>query len=229
MPRGCAGHSGAGDDTRQDNAAESQGLLTLRPVTALDRVKAALRQSIQVKQDLLETCAPEIGEAAERVAAAFERGGKVLLFGNGGSASDALHIASEWVGRYVSERRPLPAIALTANPSELTAIANDYGYDRVFARGVQAHGREGDVAIALSTSGNSPSVLTAVEAARAGGLYTIGLTGKGGGQLAGLVDLAIRVPSDATPRIQECHIAIGHAICEVVDERLSGEAPREDG
>jgi D-sedoheptulose 7-phosphate isomerase len=181
-----------------------------------------LGRSIEVKQELLESCAGEIADAAERVVATFESGGKVLLFGNGGSASDALHIASEWVGRYVGERRALPAIALTANASELTAVANDYGYDHVFVRGIEAHGREGDVAIALSTSGNSPSVLTAVDAARARGLFTIGLTGKGGGQLAGVVDLAIRVPSDETPRIQESHIAIGHAICEVVDEAFRG-------
>ena len=192
-------------------------------MTALERVRAVLGRSIEVKQQLLESCASEIAEAAERVAATFARGGKVLLFGNGGSAADAQHIAAEWVGRYVGERRALPAIALNANPSELTAVANDYGYDRVFVRGVEAHGRDGDVAIALSTSGNSPSVLTAVEAARARGLFTIGLTGKGGGQLAALVDLALRVPSDETPRIQECHIAIGHALCEVVDEAFRGE------
>jgi len=193
-------------------------------VNALARVRAVLGRSIEVKQALLESCASEIAEAAERVADVFGRGGKVLLFGNGGSASDAQHIAAEWVGRYVEERRALPAIALTANPSELTAVANDYGYERVFVRGIEAHGREGDVAIALSTSGNSPSVLTAVEVARARGLYTLGLTGKGGGQLAGLVDLAIRVPSDETPRIQESHIAIAHAICEVVDDALREDA-----
>jgi D-sedoheptulose 7-phosphate isomerase len=187
-------------------------------VSALDRVKAVLARSIEVKRGLLASCAPEIAEAAERVRAAFERGDKVLLFGNGGSAADALHIASEWVGRYGGERRALPAIALATSPPELTAVANDYGYERVFVRGIEAHGRPGDVAVALSTSGNSPNVLRGVEAARARGLFTLGLTGKGGGQLAGLVDLAIRVPSDETPRIQECHITIGHAICEVVDE-----------
>ena len=185
---------------------------------ALERVRLVLEQSIQVKQELLETCASEIARAAEQTAATFARGGKVLLFGNGGSAADALHIAAEWVGRYRGERQALPAIALGTNPAELTALSNDYGYDRVFVRGVEAHGRAGDLAIALSTSGNSPNVLAGVEAARDRGLFTIALTGKGGGELAGLVDLAIRVPSDDTPRIQEAHITIGHAICEVVDD-----------
>ena len=191
---------------------------------ALERVRLVLEQSIQVKQELLETCASEIARAAEQTAATFARGGKVLLFGNGGSAADALHIAAEWVGRYRGERQALPAIALGTNPAELTALSNDYGYDRVFVRGVEAHGRAGDLAIALSTSGNSPNVLAGVEAARDRGLFTIALTGKGGGELAGLVDLAIRVPSDDTPRIQEAHITIGHAICEVVDD---AQAARE--
>jgi D-sedoheptulose 7-phosphate isomerase len=170
-----------------------------------------------VKQELLDRCASEIARAADEAAATFARGGKVLLFGNGGSASDALHIAAEWVGRYVGERRALPAIALAASPAELSSVANDYGFDQIFVRGVEAHGRPGDLAIALSTSGNSPNVLAGVAAARAGGLFTIGLTGKSGGELAGLVDLVIRVPSDETPRIQEAHIVIGHVICEVVD------------
>ncbi len=205
------------------NAPDSFGLLTLRSVNALDRVRTALGESIRVKQALLESCAPVIAQAAEEVLATFRRDRKVLLFGNGGSASDAAHIAAEWVGRYAGERVALPAMALAANPSELTAVANDYGYDRVFVRGVEAHGKAGDLAIALSTSGNSPNVLAGVEAARAKGLFTIGLTGKGGGQLAGAVDVAIRVPSDETPRIQEAHIAIGHALCEVVDDAYRGE------
>ncbi len=159
------------------------------------------------------------------VADAFVRGAKVLLVGNGGSASDAQHIAAEWVGRYVSERRPLPAIALTANTSELTAIGNDFGFEQLFARGVAAHGVAGDVVIALSTSGNSPNILAAIAVARARGLRTIGLTGASGGALASKVDLVIRVPSDETPRIQESHITICHAICEVVDEMILGEGP----
>jgi len=212
------------------NAPDSFGLHTLRQVDALEQVRAALAESIRVKQDMLENCAAEIAGAAEAVLAAFQRGRKVLLFGNGGSAADAAHIASEWVGRYRGERMALPAIALTANPSELTAVANDYGYERVFVRGVEAHGEAGDVVLALSTSGNSPNVLVGVEAARQGGLFSIGLTGQSGGQLAGIVDLAVRVPSEDTPRIQEAHIAIGHVLCEVVDaayraaERKQGPA-----
>ena len=201
---------------------------TIRPVSdsqSTERVRAALRESIRVKQQLLETCASEIARAADEAAATFERGNKALLFGNGGSASDALHIACEWVGRFVDERRALPAIALGANLAELTSVANDYGYAHVFARGVEAHGQVGDLVIALSTSGSSSNVLAGVQAARSRGLFTIALTGKGGGELAGAADLAIRVPSDETPRIQEAHISIGHAICEVVDAALRKGEP----
>ena len=187
---------------------------------AVERVRAALATSIRVKQDLRTTSASAIARVGRAVADTFGRGGKILLFGNGGSASDAQHIAAEWVGRYVHERRPLPAVALTANSSELTAIANDYGFDQVFVRGVEAHGRPGDLALALSTSGNSPNVLAAVSAARERGLVTVALTGKGGGQLASLADLVVRVPSDETARIQESHITICHAICAVVDDAL---------
>jgi D-sedoheptulose 7-phosphate isomerase len=199
---------------------------------AVERVREALEASIRVKQELLATSAPAIAEIGCAVADTFVRGGKILLFGNGGSASDAQHVAAEWVGRFLHERRPLPAIALSANSSEVTAIANDYGFERVFARGVEAHGRPGDLAFALSTSGNSPNVVAAVDTAQQRGLRTVALTGKGGGQLAGLVDWVIRVPSDETPRIQESHIAICHAICEVVDHVLSredrGELPPEE-
>lgn len=188
--------------------------------SSIDRVRAALGESIRVKQQLVASCADEIARAGEEAAATFARGNKALLFGNGGSASDALHIACEWVGRFVGERRALPAIALGASLAEISSVANDYGYVHVFARGVEAHGRPGDLAIALSTSGNSPNVIAGIETARARGLFTIALTGKGGGELAGIVDLAIRVPSDETPRIQEAHISIGHAICEVVDHAL---------
>lgn len=209
----------------EGKAPDSLGLLTLavmdEPAPERDakrRVEQVLEASIRVKQELRETATGEIARAAGIVSDALTGGNKVLLFGNGGSASDAQHIAAEWVGRYVSDRRALPAIALTANPSELTALANDFGFENIFVRGVEAHGSEGDVVIALSTSGNSPNVLAGVAAARARGLATIGLTGKGGGALASQVDLVVRVPSDETPRIQESHIAICHAICEVVDD-----------
>jgi D-sedoheptulose 7-phosphate isomerase len=187
------------------------------------RVRAAFAESIAAKRATLETCADAIAAAAEHAIEAFRAGHKLLAFGNGGSASDAQHLCAELAGRYVRERPGLPAIALTANTSDLTAIGNDYGYDRVFARLVEAHGRAGDVAIAISTSGNSPNVLEAVAAARQRGLATIGLAGRGGGKLATCVDVPIVVPSDRTPRIQETHIAVIHVLCELIDEALFPE------
>jgi D-sedoheptulose 7-phosphate isomerase len=184
------------------------------------RIRAAFEDSIAAKRATLETCAGAIAAAAERLIECFRGGHKLLAFGNGGSASDAQHLCAELAGRYVRERPGLPAIALTANTSDLTAIGNDYGYDRVFARLVEAHGRAGDVAIAISTSGNSPNVLEAVAAARQRGLKTIGLIGRGGGKLASCVDVPITVASDDTPRIQETHIAIIHVLCELVDDAL---------
>ena len=184
------------------------------------RVRAILHESMEVKRALAEAAATTIARAAELCAQSLRAGGKILLFGNGGSASDAQHIAAELAGRLSRERPALAALALTANSSDLTAIGNDYGFDHVFTRLVQAHGREGDVAVAISTSGNSPNVLAAVKEARERGLHTIGLVGKGGGKLAPLVDCAIVVPSDDTQRIQESHITIGHALCELVDEAL---------
>ena len=187
------------------------------------RVRAVLEESIAAKRATVEASAGAIAAAAERVIEAFRAGHRLLAFGNGGSASDAQHLCAELAGRYMRERPGLPAIALTANTSDLTAIGNDYGYDRVFARLVEAHGRAGDVAIAISTSGNSPNVLEAVAAARRRGLATIGLTGRGGGKLASRVDVPIVVASDSTPRIQETHIAIIHVLCELVDDALFPE------
>lgn len=144
----------------------------------------------------------------------------MLLFGNGGSAADAQHIAAEWCGRLSRERGPLPAIALTANTSDLTALANDYGYEEVFARLVRAHADAGDVVIAISTSGNSPNVLRGVEEARMIGARTVAWSGKGGGKLAAMVDCPLVVPSADTQRIQEAHITLGHIIAELVDDAL---------
>jgi D-sedoheptulose 7-phosphate isomerase len=183
-------------------------------------------ESVRVKQAFVQECMGAMAKAVEIVVGSFREGRKALLFGNGGSAADAQHIADEWTGRYRRERPPLPALALTANTSDLTAIGNDYGFDQVFARLVAAHGQPGDVAIALSTSGNSPNVLVAVEEARRRKLHTIGLTGKGGGELAPRVDVALVVPSRATAHIQECHITYLHALCELVDEALFPE-PRQ--
>jgi len=189
------------------------------------RVRAILGESAAVKQAVAESAAEAVARAAALCIASLQAGGKILLFGNGGSASDAQHIAAELTGRLSRERPALPAIALTANTSDLTAIGNDYGFDHVFTRLVQAHARPGDVAVALSTSGNSPNVLAAVKEARERGLTTVGLVGKDGGKLAPLVDCAVVVPSQDTQRIQECHITIGHALCELVDEALFPREP----
>lgn len=156
------------------------------------------------------------------MAAALKAGGKVLAFGNGGSAADAQHLAGELVGRYLVDRRALPAIALVTDPSIVTAVGNDLGFEEIFRRQVQAHGRPGDVAIGLSTSGRSKNVLAAVEWARAHGLVTVGLTGGGGGDLARLVDHLIDVPSHETPRIQEVHGLVVHLLCQIVEEDLVG-------
>jgi D-sedoheptulose 7-phosphate isomerase len=190
------------------------------------RVRATLEASARTKLAAAEALASEIARAGEWIAEAYRAGGKTLLFGNGGSAADAQHLAAEWVGKLGPDRAALPSIALSANTSDLTAIGNDYGFDRVFARGVEAHGRAGDVAVAISTSGNSPNVILAVEEARRRGLRTVGLLGKGGGKLVSLVELPSVVPSSDTQRIQECHIAIGHAIAELVDELLFPELAR---
>jgi D-sedoheptulose 7-phosphate isomerase len=146
-----------------------------------------------------------------------------LFFGNGGSAADAQHLAAEFVGRYLQERDPLPALALNANSSAVTAISNDYGYEQVFARQLEALASRGDVAVGISTSGNSHSVIQALRSARRLGLFTIGLTGSSGGRMHGVVDALIAVPSDETPRIQECHILVGHALCDAVEQAITAQ------
>jgi D-sedoheptulose 7-phosphate isomerase len=194
-------------------------------VTAtLDAIHALFDDSLHTQRVFLAEHAADVERAVDLVAGALGGGHKLLLFGNGGSAADAQHIAAEFVGRMTRDRRPLPALALTTDSSALTAIANDYGYDEVFARQVLALGRAGDAAIALSTSGNSPNVLQAVSACRALGVRVVGLTGGTGGGLAGLVDVSLRVSaSTLSPRIQETHILIGHVLCELVERRLCGE------
>ena len=184
------------------------------------RVREILEDSARVKRALAEQGAAEIAAAAAVLVDTFRAGGKLLLFGNGGSAADAQHLAAELTGRFRRERAALPAIALTANTSDLSALGNDYGFEHVFSRLVAAYGRDGDAALAISTSGNSPNVLEAVREARQRGLRTLALTGRGGGKLAPAVDVAIIVPSDDTQRIQESHIAVGHALCELVEEAL---------
>lgn len=180
----------------------------------------ALRDGARLRQLVLERCSDSIADAAAVVTDALLRGNKILIFGNGGSAADAQHIAAELVGRFVAERRALPGIALTVDTSALTAIANDYGFDQVYARQLRGLGRAGDVAIAITTSGRSPNILAAVEAAREIGMKVVGLTGGKGQPFAALCDACVVVPSTNTARIQEIHITVGHVICEIVDARV---------
>jgi len=192
------------------------------------RIGTLIEASIATKRRLLEDTdlIATISRTAEMLVRAFDRGNKVLLFGNGGSAADAQHIAAEFVGRFAFDRPALPALALSANTSCVTAIGNDYGFERVFARQIEALGNPGDVAVGISTSGNSANVLMAMSAAKKMGLTTIAFTGCPGGKLVQAdspVDCCISVPSNDTPRIQECHILIGHIISELVEHTIFHE------
>jgi D-sedoheptulose 7-phosphate isomerase len=185
-------------------------------------VGLTIEASIVTHQRLLEAEATVrvIAAVAESIVKAMQQGGKLLLFGNGGSAADAQHIAAEFVGRFAIERAALPAFALSVNTSCLTAIGNDYGFDQVFARQIEAFGKPGDVAVGISTTGNSPNVLRGLAKAKEIGLTTAGLTGDSGGKMKTDADYCICVPSRETPRIQECHILIGHAIAELVEKAI---------
>ena len=184
-------------------------------LTAFD---AHLQRHIDLANCVRNTLGPTVGGAADILISALKSGHKLLICGNGGSAADAQHIAAELTGRYeIPNRRALPALALSTDSSAVTAISNDLGFEQVFARQVEAHGNPGDVLLAISTSGRSQNVISAVECARRRGLKTIGLLGRDGGALASVVDVAIVVPSQATPHIQEMHITIGHLLCTLVD------------
>jgi D-sedoheptulose 7-phosphate isomerase len=187
-----------------------------------DFILKAFEESAEVKRKFVQEHADRIAQVAQVMGRAFQEGRKVLLFGNGGSATDAAHIAAEFVGRYKKERAPLPAIALATDIAAITCIANDYGYEELFARQVRAHGQKGDIAVAISTSGNSPNVLRAAEAAKAIGLITVAWTGGTGGRLAPLVDYPFVVPSAVTARIQESHITLGHVLCELIEDHVLG-------
>ncbi len=189
----------------------------------IEAVIEAFETSADVKNEFIRTHAERVVEVGQLLIRAFRDGKKVMLFGNGGSATDASHIAAEFVGRYRRDRDPLPALALATDMAALTCIANDYDYADIFARQIQAHGRKGDVAIAISTSGNSLNVIRGVEAAHDRGVVTVGWTGATGGKLADLVDYCFHVPSSVTARIQECHITLGHVLCELIEERLFGD------
>ena len=192
----------------------------------IDSIRLAVAESLELKRAFFHNNEALIAEAAREIRSALVRGNKVLLFGNGGSAADAQHIAAEWVGRFQFERQPYPAIALTTDTSVLTAIGNDYGFDQVFARQIQALGRKGDIAVALSTSGNSPNVLAATDMATEAGLITMGLTGGDGGRLGPKVRYHLNVPHTLSARIQEVHIMIGHILCELVESDLRASGTR---
>lgn len=167
-----------------------------------------------------------LAEAAEALISCYRRGNKIMTFGNGGSACDAQNFADELVGRFERNRPPLPALSLTVNTSDLTSIANDFGYEQVFSRQLEAHAKPGDIAVAISTSGNSANVLKAVEAAKKLGLLTIGLSGQSGGKLKGLADLCVCVPSKTVARIQEAHITIIQIWCGLIEDALFPNAPK---
>ena len=185
------------------------------------RIAALVAESVAVKQNYFATNAEAVARAASLIAESFRNGGKLLLCGNGGSSCDAQHIAGEFVNRFLNPNRAaLPALALNTDGGVLTCIANDMGYEQIFARQVEAFGQAGDVLLAITTSGNSPNVIAAAETARARGLKIVGLLGRDGGKIAPLCDIALIVPSPDTPRIQETHNLIGHILCELVEQEL---------
>lgn len=187
----------------------------------VEEIKNQFEKNIELHRLAKEQLSPQIAEAASLILDVYKQGRKLLLCGNGGSAADAQHIAAELVGRFKKERRGLPAIALTTDTSIMTSLANDYWYDLMFARQVEALGDKGDVLIGISTSGNSVNVIRAIEAANFKGLRTIGFLGGDGGKLKDLVELPLVVPSSDADRIQEVHIAMGHIICDLIDSEVS--------
>ncbi len=185
-----------------------------------DRIKDILLESIQVKEELLRTSTSQIKNIASLVIESLKKGGKLILFGNGGSASDSQHIAAELVGRFKKDRTALAAIALTTNTSVLTSLANDYGYEIIFAKQIEALGQRNDIAFGISTSGKARNVALGIKQAKKMGIKTVALTGGDGGELAKLADVSLVVPSSITARIQEAHITIGHIVCELVEQTL---------
>src|SRR5437667_4111361 len=186
--------------------------------SSAEEIRRQLEESARVKQSVSNELIGRIAQFAEKSAAALHAGGKIVLFGNGGSAADALHLAAELVVRLRTERPGLAALALTTNPSVSTAAGNDYGFERIFSRQIESLVARQDILVALSTSGNSPNVIRGLEAGRARGAYLVAFTGETGGQLASKVDLLLNVPSEDAQRIQECHITIGHIGCSLIEE-----------
>nr|B8J0B1.1 RecName: Full=Phosphoheptose isomerase; AltName: Full=Sedoheptulose 7-phosphate isomerase [Desulfovibrio desulfuricans ATCC 27774] len=188
--------------------------------SALDIITAHARDGARLRETFFAEQATMLRETALRIAACLARGGKILLCGNGGSAADAQHLAAEFVNRFLVDRPALPALALTTDTSALTAIANDMDFSQVFSRQVEALGRKGDILVGISTSGNSPNVLAALEAARRIGMLTLGFTGRGGGRMAALCHMLVDVANPSTPLIQEIHITAGHLLCQLTDYYL---------
>ena len=189
----------------------------------IDEIDAYLKEGSRAR---LNIDRKQVYELGHKIYDSMNRGGKLLIMGNGGSAADAQHIAAEFVGRFFKERRALPAIALNTNTSSLTAIANDYSYEDIFSRQVEALAKPGDVVIGISTSGNSKNVVEGIKKADSMGCLTVGLTGRSGGKLKDVAKMVIRVDSDSTPIIQEMHIAIGHMISNIVEDLVSNERVR---
>ena len=187
-----------------------------------DSIVQAFEESARIKVKFARENADKIVEVVQLIAQAFREGRKVILFGNGGSAMDASHIAAEFMNRFLIERPPLPAVALNSDTALLTCISNDYDFSQVFSKQLSALGHEGDVVIGISTSGNSPNVVKGLEMAKKNGMKTVALTGGTGGKMAGLADYTFIIPTKVTPRIQEAHITLGHTICQLVDEELFG-------
>ncbi|MDE5879774.1 MAG: D-sedoheptulose 7-phosphate isomerase [Desulfovibrio sp.] len=187
---------------------------------ALEIIARHAAEGARLREEFFRQAAEDLRQAAVEAACAIAGGGKLLFCGNGGSAADAQHLAAEFVNRFLMDRPALPAIALTTDTSALTAIGNDMGYDEVFARQVEALGRQGDLLVAISTSGNSANVIRALEAAARGGLFTVGLSGAGGGRMRGLCHILLATPPAATPLVQELHIAAGHLFCQLTDHYL---------
>ncbi|MDI6776215.1 MAG: D-sedoheptulose 7-phosphate isomerase [Syntrophales bacterium] len=185
-----------------------------------DHIVKIFRESSQLKEIFVNENLNRIVNVVEAVTGVLKTGNKILLFGNGGSAADAQHLAAEFINRFIIERPPLPAIALTTDTSVITSIGNDYDFSEIFSKQIKAIGQQGDIAWGISTSGNSPNVVKALEIAKKIGMITIGLTGKDGGKIAQMVDYSLHVSSQSVPRIQEVHITLGHVICEMVDFKL---------
>jgi D-sedoheptulose 7-phosphate isomerase len=190
---------------------------------AAQLIEQFVTESLRVKAQFFDEYKETIVRTADTIAQVLRGGRKVLFFGNGGSAADAQHLAAELVGRFGPDRSALPGISLSTDTSILTALGNDYGYDKVFARQIEALGQPGDAAVAISTSGNSPSVIEAIDVARSKGIFTVGFTGETGGKMKDRVDVLLRVPSRQTPRIQETHLLLGHILCDLVDRQLFPE------